>query len=276
MKVKISPPRRFPMHDGRANNICSYSQEHTFQIEHKRQCWNWKPRRRRARPFELSRRVITMSQTLLDKSSKIVVQYSTVQYSTVQHSTAQYSTVQHSTVQYSTAQYSTVRAQNVGPNHRSEIVQNRQIRPRPRPRPGCQDPPCRRPRAPAADVAPAGPAVAAAPAHDRAGRGGGGGGAAAAAGGHPAPPHQRALQAKSFKPLPQIQDLILWPIELEIVIIWWEEEGSDRSNSIWGLLFSSPRPSVHCAAAPGVAAEPGVVMTQCGDRKYFIVAGNKQ
>ena len=130
-------------------------------------------------------------------------------YSTVQHSTAQYSTVQHSTVQYSTAQYSTVRAQNVGPNHRSEIVQNRQIRPRPRPRPGCQDPPCRRPRAPAADVAPAGPAVAAAPAHDRAGRGGVGGGAAAAAGGHPAPPHQRALQAKSFKPLPQIQDLIL-------------------------------------------------------------------
>ena len=120
------------------------------------------------------------------------VQHSTVQYSTVQHSTAQYSTVQHSTVQYSTAQYSTVRAQNVGPNHRSEIVQNRQIRPRPRPRPGCQDPPCRRPRAPAADVAPAGPAVAAAPAHDRAGRGGVGGGAAAAAGGHPAPPHQRA------------------------------------------------------------------------------------
>ena len=130
-------------------------------------------------------------------------------HSTVQYSTVQYSTVQHSTVQYSTAQYSTVRAQNVGPNHRSEIVQNRQIRPRPRPRPGCQDPPCRRPRAPAADVAPAGPAVAAAPAHDRAGRGGGGGGAAAAAGGHPAPPHQRALQAKSFKPLPQIQDLIL-------------------------------------------------------------------
>ena len=77
MKVKISPPRQFPMHDGRANNICSYSQEHTFQIEHKRQCWNWKPRRRRARPFELSRRVLTMSQTLLDKakfdkSSKIV------------------------------------------------------------------------------------------------------------------------------------------------------------------------------------------------------------
>ena len=149
------------------------------------------------------------SLTNLRKLWYSTVQYSTVQYSTVQHSTAQYSTVQHSTVQYSTAQYSTVRAQNVGPNHRSEIVQNRQIRPRPRPRPGCQDPPCRRPRAPAADVAPAGPAVAAAPAHDRAGRGGGGGGAAAAAGGHPAPPHQRALQAKSFKPLPQIQDLIL-------------------------------------------------------------------
>ena len=113
MKVKISPPRRFPMHDGRANNICSYSQEHTFQIEHKRQCWNWKPRRRRARPFELSRRVITMSQTLLDKSSKIVVQYSTVQYSTVQYSTVQYSTVQHSTVQHSTAQYSTVQHSTV-------------------------------------------------------------------------------------------------------------------------------------------------------------------
>ena len=41
-----------------------------------------------------SRRVITMSQTLLDKSSKIVVQYSTVQCSTVQYSTAQYSTAQ--------------------------------------------------------------------------------------------------------------------------------------------------------------------------------------
>ena len=113
MKVKISPPRRFPMHDGRANNICSYSQEHTFQIEHKRQCWNWKPRRRRARPFELSRRVITMSQTLLDKSSKIVVQYSTVQYSTVQ-----YSTVQHSTAQYSTAQYSTVQQSTVQLEHK--------------------------------------------------------------------------------------------------------------------------------------------------------------
>ena len=113
MKVKISPPRRFPMHDGRANNICSYSQEHTFQIEHKRQCWNWKPRRRRARPFELSRRVITMSQTLLDKSSKIVVQYSTVQYST-----AQYSTVQHSTAQYSTAQYSTVQHSTVQLEHK--------------------------------------------------------------------------------------------------------------------------------------------------------------
>ena len=118
MKVKISPPRRFPMHDGRANNICSYSQEHTFQIEHKRQCWNWKPRRRRARPFELSRRVITMSQTLLDKSSKIVVQYSTVQYSTVQYSTVQYSTVQHSTAQYSTAQYSTVQHSTVQLEHK--------------------------------------------------------------------------------------------------------------------------------------------------------------
>ena len=49
-----------------------------------------------------------------------------------------------------------------------------------------------RPAAAPADGAPAGPAVAAAPAHDRAGRGGVGGGAAAAAGGHPAPPHQRA------------------------------------------------------------------------------------
>ena len=112
MKVKISPPRRFPMHDGRANNICSYSQEHTFQIEHKRQCWNWKPRRRRARPFELSRRVITMSQTLLDKSSKIVVQYSTVQYSTVQYSTVQHSTAQYSTAQYSTVQHSTVQLEH--------------------------------------------------------------------------------------------------------------------------------------------------------------------
>ena len=118
MKVKISPPRRFPMHDGRANNICSYSQEHTFQIEHKRQCWNWKPRRRRARPFELSRRVLTMSQTLLDKSSKIMVQYSTVQYSTVQYSTVQYSTVQHSTAQYSTAQYSTVQHSTVQLEHK--------------------------------------------------------------------------------------------------------------------------------------------------------------
>ena len=112
MKVKISPPRRFPMHDGRANNICSYSQEHNFQIEHKRQCWNWKPRRRRARPFELSRRVITMSQTLLDKSSKIVVQYSTVQYSTVQYSTVQHSTAQYSTAQYSTVQHSTVQLEH--------------------------------------------------------------------------------------------------------------------------------------------------------------------
>ena len=33
---------------------------------------------------------------------------------------------------------------------------------------------------------------------------------------------------------------------------------------------------VHWAAAPSVAADPEVVMTQCWDRKYFIVAGNKQ
>ena len=48
------------------------------------------------------------------------------------------------------------------------------------------------------------------------------------------------------------------------------------------ILFSCARPTFShwavctVAAAPGVAAEPGVVMTQCGDRKYFIVAGNKQ
>merc|ERR1712155_425804 len=81
-----------------------------------------------------------MSQTLLDKSSKIMVQYSTVQYSTVQ-----YSTVQYSTAQYSTVQYSTVRAQNVGPNHRSEIVQNRQIRPRPRTAPAVKTHPAAAP-----------------------------------------------------------------------------------------------------------------------------------
>ena len=53
-----------------------------------------------------------MSQTLLDKanfdkSSKIVVQYSTVQYSTVQYSTVQYSTAKYSTVQYRAVQQST-------------------------------------------------------------------------------------------------------------------------------------------------------------------------
>ena len=53
-----------------------------------------------------------MSQTLLDKSSKIVVQYSTVQYSTVQYSTVQHSTAQYSTAQYSTVQHSTVQLEH--------------------------------------------------------------------------------------------------------------------------------------------------------------------
>ena len=67
---------------------------------------------------------------------------------------------------------------------------------------------------------------------------------------------------------------VAWaPVYLEHKYVKW------RPESYFIFLFQTnilPLSCVHCAAGPGVAAEPGVVMTQCWDRKYFIVAGNKQ